>query len=293
MKELLEYKLFEIAGFSLSVYSLILIVLIFLGARSLVYIFKRFLKKRADRLGMDLGRQESFSLLFQYVIWLAAIVLILGAVGIKLTFLLLGSSALLIGLGLGLQTIFSDIVSGIFLLFEGTIEIGDVVEVNGMVGIIEEIGLRTSKFRNRDDKIMIIPNHHFINEKVINWTHNERHARFAIQIGVSYHSDMEIVRKLLIECAMNDKDVITDKTELLPDVRMTGFGDNAVNFELLFYSENLFRIETTKSNLRFAIWHALKKHEVEIPFPQMELHLRNVPQSNPSEQINRTNPTVN
>lgn len=274
MKEILEYKLFEIGNYSLTVWSLVQIAMIFIAARAVILFFNRIFKRFANRRGWDTGRQKSISLLFQYIVYLTALTMILGVFGIQLTFLLVSSSALLVGLGLGLQTVFSDIVSGIFILFEGTVEVGDIVEVNGMVGRIEEINLRTTKFRNRDDLTMIIPNHFFINEKVVNWSHNENHARFGVSVGVAYKSDVEKVKKILLDCAVAHPKVLTNNPELLPDVRMTGFGDSSVNFDLLFYSENLFRIETTKSDLRFAIFHAFRENGVEIPFPQRDLHIQ-------------------
>ncbi|MCB9354782.1 MAG: mechanosensitive ion channel [Lewinellaceae bacterium] len=274
MKEILEYKLFEIGEYSLSVYSIVLAVLVYLLTRGVVALFGKLFGRMASRRNIDEGRQHSFRLLFEYLIWTISIITILTLLGIKLTLVLASSAALLVGLGLGLQQGFSDMLSGIILLFEGTIEKGDIIEVDGVVGRIEEIHLRTTKFRNRDDQVMIIPNHKFVNDNVINWSHDDFVARFGVPIGVSYNSDLQQVKQILLNCAHSNPHVVTDMTGKIPSVRLDNFGDSSVDFTLLFYSSNMFRIETTKSDLRFAIWEAFRQHGVEIPFPQRDLHLK-------------------
>ncbi|MBK8194872.1 MAG: mechanosensitive ion channel [Lewinellaceae bacterium] len=274
MKELLEYKLFEIGGYSLSVYSLFLLVGTYLITRLLLGLFNRFMTGFSTKRNIEMGRQHSFRLLFHYLIWTISIAVMLSMLGLNLAWVLASSAALLVGLGFGLQQIFSDLISGIFLLFEGTVEKDDIIEVDGVVGRIEEIYLRTTKFRNRDDQVMIIPNHKFINDNVINWSHDHYTARFGVIVGVSYDSDMHKVADILIKCAYADPDVITDVDEWKPSVRMENFGDSSVDFTLLFYSSNMFRIETTKSNLRFAIWDAFQEHGIQIPYPQRDLHLK-------------------
>lgn len=274
MKELLEYKLFEIGEYSLSVYSIVLVLVVLLITRLILTLLKQLLDRNASRRNLDEGRQHSFYLLLKYFIWTASVLTMLSMLGIKLTLLLASSAVLLVGLGLGLQQGFSDMLSGIILLFEGTIEKGDIIEVDGVVGRIEDIYLRTTKFRNRDDQVMIIPNHKFVNDNVVNWSHDKHTTRFAVKVGVSYNSDLRKVKQILIDCARANPDVISDADDKLPDVRLENFGDSSVDFTLLFYSSNMFRIETTKSNLRFAIWEAFQKNGVEIPFPQRDLHLK-------------------
>lgn len=274
IKEILEYKIFEIGTFSLSVYTVLLFLLIYMGARVALYLFRGFFKRIAQKRKLDMGRQHSFFLMFQYLVWLIAIVMILSTAGLKLTWIVASSAALLVGLGFGLQQIFADFLSGIILLFEGTVEKGDIIEVDGVVGRIEEIHLRTTQFRNRDDQMMIIPNHKFVNDNVVNWSFDNHVSRFSVAIGVSYNSDILQVKKILLACAQANKDVMLDVPELMPRVRLDGFGDSSVDFTLLFYSTHLFRIETVKSDLRFAIWAAFQQNNVEIPFPQRDLHLK-------------------
>jgi len=274
IKEILEFKLLDISGYTLSVYSVLLMVLLYTAARLCLFVFQRFFVKLAQRRQLDTGRQHSFYLMFKYLIWVIACIAILSVAGLSFNWILASSAVLLVGLGLGLQQIFSDILSGVLLLFEGTVEKGDIIEVDGVVGRIEEIRLRTTQFRNRDDQMMIIPNHKFVSDNVVNWSHDNHISRFGIKIGVSYNSDIKKVKKILEECAQANPQVITDVEGQKPKVRLDDFGESSIDFTLLFYSTNLFRIETTKSDLRFSIWEAFQKNAVEIPFPQRELHLK-------------------
>jgi len=274
MKELLEYQLLAVGNFSITVWSVLSVVLIYIIARIVIFLSAKFFRRFAKRRNMDKGRLFSFLLLLRYFIWTFAVMAMINALGINFTFMLASSAALLVGLGLGLRQIFADIVSGVFLLFEGTIEIGDILEVDGMVGKIEDIGLRTSIFRNRDDVILIIPNHKFMEENVVNWSHHNNVTRFIITVTVAYESDMELVKKILLDCVVQHKHTITDDTNFSPSVRMAQFLDHGVLFELLFYSENMFRIESTKSDIRFIIWHAFKQYGITIPYAQLDVRMR-------------------
>jgi small-conductance mechanosensitive channel len=223
---------------------------------------------------MERGRQYSFIILMRYFIWVIAIAIMMHSLGIKLTFLIASSAALLVGIGLGLQRVFSDFTSGIFMLFDGTIEQGDILQIGDTVGVIEKINLRTTLLRDRNDVNIIIPNHKFTEDNVINLRHNTSVTRFLVKVGVSYGSDMEKVKEVLLECASKNPHVVTRDKLYRTTVRMADFGDSSVVFELMFYSDNMFRIESTKSDLRFAIWHAFKENGIQIPFPQRDLHIR-------------------
>ncbi|MCB0786228.1 MAG: mechanosensitive ion channel, partial [Flavobacteriales bacterium] len=134
---------------------------------------------------IDAGRRKAIYNLVKYVVWVLAIMAMLDSVGVKITFLLAGATALLVGLGFGIQQIFNDIVSGVVIQIEGTISVGDVIEVEGLVGRVLEIHLRTSLIRTRDDIMIIVPNSRFVNDKVINWSTMERNTRFHVTVGVA------------------------------------------------------------------------------------------------------------
>ena len=263
--EILQYQLFKIGNFDLTPADLLGIVFIYIMARLVLFLTGRTIRRIASKRGLDRGREASMVKLVSYLMWVVAILVMMDLVGLKPTFLLASSAALLVGLGLGLQDIFSDVISGVFLLFEGTIKVGDILEVDGMVGRVEDIHLRTSQFRNRDDISMIIPNRMFMNENVAA-------TRFHVAVGVAYKSDVNKVRDILLDVASQNPEVLSDEKNR-PTVRLSDFGSSSLDFELLFYSKNMFRVENTKSDLRFAIRQAFLDHDIEIPFPQRDVHL--------------------
>ncbi|NNC46652.1 MAG: mechanosensitive ion channel, partial [Winogradskyella sp.] len=194
------------------------------------------------------------------------------ALGIKVTLLLAGSAALLVGIGLGLQQTFNDVISGIILLTEKSIRVDDVLDIDGIVVKIQNIGIRTSKGINTDDISMIIPNSLITTNKVINWSHQSEKARFRIDIGVSYGSDVDLVIKVLEESVLEHHDV---NNKDLIEARLTNFGASSLDFQVLFFSENIFSIGRVKSDIRRAIHKNLAKNNISIPFPQLDVHLKN------------------
>ena len=160
--EFLESTLIETKDFDVTVYEVLIILLIFIFTALLMRVIKRVFRVREKRKELDSGRSHAFLQILKYVIWLAVILISFETVGIKLTLLLAGSAALLVGLGLGLQQIFQDIMSGVAILFEGILKVGDIVEIQeNIVGRVIEIGLRTSKIETRDNIIMVVPNSKF------------------------------------------------------------------------------------------------------------------------------------
>lgn len=188
-----------------------------------------------------------------------------------MTVLVAGSAALLVGVGLGLQQTFNDIISGIILLVEGSIKVGDILDVQGDIVKVRRIGLRTSMVENRDAFNLILPNSKIVTDQVINWSHNFKWSRFKIGVGVTYGSDVDLVMKLLADCVEKHPKVMTDRK---PFARLVDFGDSALNFEVFFWSEDLFGVEQVKGDIRIAIVKAFKEHQVVIPFPQRDLHLK-------------------
>ncbi|MBE0647814.1 MAG: mechanosensitive ion channel [Bacteroidales bacterium] len=272
--EFLEYSLVDLGNFSLTVSELLLIFVIIITTWVLLFLIKRVVLKTMSKDKYVAGRQYSVFLLMRYLFWIIAIVLIIETIGVKVTFLIASSAALLVGLGLGLQQIFQDIVSGVFILFEGTIKVDDILDVGGIVGKIKEIRLRTSTLLTRDGTIIIIPNHKFVNENVINWSHNLKPTRFKVQVGVSYASDEVEVRDILYECAAVHPEVINNQPDMMPIVRIIDFGDSSVVFEILFWSHDMFWIENIKSDIRFKIREKFRENGIVIPFPQRDIHIQ-------------------
>lgn len=271
-KEILEYSLINTENFNITVYNLVATILVLIIARILIGIIHKVFKRRIyTNANIEVGQSHSIYQLIKYILWVIAIVLSLETIGIKVTFLLAGSAALMVGLGLGLQQVFKDIVSGLFLLFEGNLKINDVVELeDGEIGKVKEINFRTTKIETRDNIILIVPNSKFIDGIVINWSHIQRRTRFYVKVGVAYGSDVELVKSVLLECAGKHKDITKTPN---PFVRFNDFGDSSLDFQIYFWTDKSFEVENIKSDIRFEIDKQFRKKNIQIPFPQRDVHI--------------------
>lgn len=271
IKTFLELELLDIGENTIRVYTLVTILLIFLITKLIIWLIKKTLTRKSKFNKLDKGSTYALFQIIKYVIWVIAIGFILETIGIKVTVLVAGSAALLVGIGLGLQQTFNDVVSGIILLSEQSIKIDDVLEIDNNIVRIQSIGLRTSKGLNTDDISIIIPNSLITTNKVINWSHQTKKTRFRIDVGVAYGSDVDLVIKVLEESAFEHVD-ITDRE--LTEARLVYFGNSSLDFQVLFYSKNIFRISKVKSDIRRIIYKKLAENNITIPFPQMDLHLK-------------------
>jgi len=274
IRDFLELPLLKIKDFEITLFDILLVVLIFSISRLLVWSVRKFLQRNLFRRStIDEGRQFTLIQLVKYFVYVIASLLALQAVGVQLSLLLAGSAALLVGIGLGLQQTFKDLVSGLILLFEGNVTVGDIIEVNALIGRVTAIGLRTSKIESRDAITFIVPNSRLLEDNVINWSHNKKLTRFNIPLSVSYDCDPDQVRKVLLECVKGNRDVVEKPS---PFVRLQDFGENGLKFELLFWTYNVWRIENLKSEIRYAIFRAFRTHHITIPLPQRDIHVRSV-----------------
>ncbi len=283
MNEILKTEIISTGNFTLTIGNVLSAVLIYVVAYLFLKIISAVLTHSFKKKNRADGRHVSLIQLIKYFVWTLAFVFILQSLGLNIAFLIASSAALLVGIGLGLQNIFKDFISGITLLTEGTIKVNDIVEVDGMVVRVNEISLRTSIVTTREDNVVIIPNHEFVEDSIINWTANMLPSRFSINVGVDYSSDAPLVEKILIECALKHQDVLTDK-EFSPTVRLSDFGNSSLDFQLVFYSFNLFRIENVKSQIRFLILEAFRESNITIPFPQRVIHYTNKEKDNEAER---------
>lgn len=269
--EFLDLDLYNIGGYKIEVYTIVAILLIALITRLIIWLIKKTLHRKTKLNKLDKGNTYALFQIIKYVIWVIAIGLILETIGVKVTVLIAGSAALLVGVGLGLQQTFNDVISGIILLSEKSIKIDDVLQIDGDVVKIQSIGLRTSKGLNTDDISIIIPNSLITTNKVINWSHQTKKTRFRIDVGVAYGSDVDLVIKTLEESAFEHPDV--EDRELI-DARLVNFGSSSLDFQVLFFSNNIYRINKVKSDIRRIINQKFAKHNIMIPFPQLDLHLK-------------------
>ena len=272
LTEILEYNFLSLDGYNLNLLKIIVVVIIYFIIRLLLWfslkVINRFFKKKQ----LDSGRQYAVTQFVKYIIYTAGLLIILESLGIQLSLLWAGSAALLVGVGLGLQQTFNDLISGIILLIEGSVEVGDVLEIGSMVGRVTKIGLRTSTVETRDDIVVVLPNSKLVTDSVINWNHNHTPTRFKINVGVSYSSDVDDVTTLILEAVNNHPKILTTPK---PQVQFVDFGNSSLDFTLFFFSHEFFRIETVKSDLRYSIFRIFRKNNIEIPFPQRDLWLKN------------------
>lgn len=269
-RELLDYHLIQSEKISLTVSHVFVVFVILISTWLLLRLIQGIFHRAESKKRLDVGTSHAIFQIIKYILWIIAISLAFETVGLKITLLLAGSAALLVGLGLGLQQIFQDFISGITLIMEGTLKAGDIIQTaDGQVGRVKQINMRTSKVETRDNIILIVPNSKLINEVVVNWSHIEKKTRFNIEVGVAYGSDVELVRKVLLQCA-NEHDSVSSHPK--PSVRFSDFSDSSLNFILLFYSLQTFRVEDIKSDIRFMIDAAFRENHIRIPFPQRDVH---------------------
>ncbi|TRO63963.1 mechanosensitive ion channel family protein [Christiangramia sabulilitoris] len=247
---------------------MVLIILAFLVTSVVLRIVRSFITSKL----MEEDKMKFISVFkfIKYFVYVVVILITLSSTGIDVTILLTASAALFVGLGLALQELFQDVIGGIFIILDKSLLVGDVIEMDGRVARVFEIKLRTTRALTRDDKVMIIPNHKFISDTVFNYTQNHKTTREAVKVGVSYGSDVEKVREVLLECAREQKGILK-KPE--PFVLFEDFGDSALLFGLHFYVSDSFVDPKVKSELRFKVNNKFRLNNITIPFPQRDVHM--------------------
>jgi small-conductance mechanosensitive channel len=269
--KILEFSILRTGNYELKVGKILLVVFILLVTRLLLWLIRISIFRKRKFRKLDHSSLYSVYQIIRYLLWVISITLMLEALSIKITVLIAGSAAILVGIGLGLQQTFNDFISGIILLIEGTTKIGDVLEIDGDVIIIQKIGLRTSKGLTRDDIVVIIPNSLITSNKVINWSHQSKKTRFRINVGVAYGSNVDLVIKILEESVFEHPD-ICDRN--LIEVRLIDFGSSSLDFQVLFFSDNAFRIEKVKSDIRKIINRKFIENNIVIPFQQVDVNFK-------------------
>lgn len=225
------------------------------------------------RSGMTHGARDSVVTISVYLIWAMGILMALHVFGISTTSLMVAFGALGIGLGFGLQNIFNNFLSGLILLFERPIQVGDDIEINGIWAKVMQINVRATVVQTYDGAALIIPNSEFVSNLVTNWSHRDPYLRRHINVGVAYGSDTELVRRTLLEAAANTAEVLTQPQ---PDVLFTDFGSSTLDFRLRVWTtvHDMLRADTA---LRFEIDRLFRQRSIEIAFPQRDLHVRSLP----------------
>ena len=246
---------------------LVVIITLFLASFILKLIKKVMTKKLPEQ------DKVKFISLFSYSKWFIYVIILLMTfhnMGVDVTAIFAASAALLIGVGLALQTLFQDIISGVFILVDQSVHVGDIIELDGKVGRVEDIHLRTTRAVTIDNKVLIIPNHLYLTNSLYNWTENGTETRENVTVGVAYGSDILLVKKILLQVADSHPSVLNNPEPL---VLFTDFADSSLNFKLIFTLNDSFQGAIPKSDIRFEIDRLFRENNIAIPFPQRDIHI--------------------
>lgn len=266
-------ELFKLGESTVTIKTILLLVVSVVLLFTVTSLIHRFLVKKVfPRYNVNVGVSQSIATIVRYVIIIIGLYIILQSTGIDLSSIGILLGALGVGIGFGLQNITSNFISGIIILFERPVKVGDRIEVGELEGNIASISARATIVITNDNIAVIVPNSDFINSKVVNWSYNDEEVRVRMKVGVSYNEDPELIRRLLIDIALKHEGVLSTPE---PIVVFEGFGDSSLDFTLMVWTRDyIARARLLKSDLYFEIFRAFKERNIEIPFPQRDLHLR-------------------
>ena len=253
---------------SITVRGLLFVVVALLVTSFILNLIRKFITRK-----MPNNDKLKFVSVFGYIRWIVFLIIFLIAMhnsGVNVTAVFAASAALLIGVGLALQTLFQDIFSGIIILVDQSVHVGDIIELEGKVGRVLDIRLRTTRAVTIDNKVLVIPNHLYLTNILFNWTENGTETRESVDVGVAYGSDVQLVKKILLEVAAAQPTVLENPA---PVVLFTDFADSSLNFKVAFTLNNSFEVRFTQSNIRFEIDKAFRENNITIPFPQRDVHM--------------------
>ena len=222
----------------------------------------------------DFGSRYAFITIVRYIIIVAGATVGFGIVGVTWSKIQWLIAAMTVGLGFGLQEIFANFVSGLILLFERPMRVGDMVTVGDVTGTVTKIRIRATTIMDFDRKELVVPNKEFITGKVMNWTLSDTMLRAVVPVGVNYDADARQVLDLLVKTAREHPDVLKNPP---PECEFVNFGDSSLNFELRAFVKDWPTCKKVKNELQIAILHAFRQAGISIPFPQREIHVRNDP----------------
>ncbi len=272
-RRLLVYTFVKIGGVAISPVFLIKAAIFLVLLVTISKLFQRIvLARMLRRLSISEAQKFALGRFLTYALIFGGLFIGLQSLGVNLNSLVVFGGALGVGVGLGLQSVVANFVAGIVLLVEQPIRIGDRVETKDTLGDVIRIAARSTWIRTNDNVVMIVPNSDFINNAITNWTANDPEVRISLPVGVSYSSNPEQVRTILLAAAAQHPDVLKTPE---PDVIFTDYGDNSINFELRVWTEGRTHTPLVlKSDLYFMLFARFRDAGIELPFPQRDLHLR-------------------
>jgi small-conductance mechanosensitive channel len=272
LERVFNVTLFEINKQPITVLNLIMFVLVISVFAIISRIVRKIVRSQIfPRVAIEEGTQYTLLRVTHYLVIIVGAVVAFQFIGIDLTGLAVIFGLLSVGIGFGLQNVTSNFVAGLILLFERPIKVGDRITVGNTEGDVAEINIRSTTIRSLNNIAIIVPNSEFVSSTVINWTYGDQRVRLEIDVGVSYHSDLETVFRCLREVAEEHVEVLRDPK---PEVLHTGFGDSSWNMRLRAWISNPKTHPQVRSALNCAIVRKFRENGIEIPFPQRDLHVR-------------------
>lgn len=273
LQRILDYPLLKIGKSQLTLGSIGATVLLIVALLWFVAIVRRWLVHRLlARTQMDVHARHAIGTIVGYVLLLIGFMIVLQTVGIDLTTLNVLAGAIGVGIGLGLQDVANNFISGLIILFERPVKVGDRIIVGDVEGQVTEIRARSTTVVTNDNIAIIVPNSKFVTENVINWSYTDPKIRFRIPVGVAYGSDPQQVEKALLEAAAEVDAMLTDPP---PGVAFKAFGESSLDFELRAWTTTLLHQKTAfVSQVNFAIHRKLAEYGIQVPFPQRDLHVK-------------------
>ena len=272
-ERIMNYSLFQLGESSLTIGLIITLV----SSLILLFVISEWLRKILvnkilKRYQLEVSTRQSIGTMMKYFLILAGLFSILQTTGIDLSAFGILAGAIGVGIGFGLQNITNNFISGLIILFEQPIKIGDRIEVGDVSGDVIKISARSTMIVTNDNISIIVPNSQFIDSQVINWSHNDRNIRFNFPVGVSYKENPEKIKNVLLQVAKANEGVLSHPA---PDVIFEEFGDNSLNFNLrVWTSEYISKPKVLRSLLYYEVFKRFSEEGIEIPFPQRDIHIK-------------------
>jgi small-conductance mechanosensitive channel len=271
---LLQYlrtPLIVLSGTPVTTLTVLIALAIVVIARIAAAVIGRSVERVLAARGLDKGLRHSVGKITRYIVLMIGVFVALGTMGVDTSAIMAGGAVLLVGIGFGLQKLAENFISGLLLLIERPVRKGDFIDVGGVLGTVEDIGLRATRVHSRDGVTVIVPNANLISGTVINHTVPTADRRIWIKLGVAYGSDLDLVVRVLTDIAAADPNI---SKQPAPEVRFENFGDSALDLALVAWIPEAKDDLIIASQLRFAIDKAFREHDIEIPFPQRVVHTK-------------------
>ncbi|MEZ7877691.1 MAG: mechanosensitive ion channel [Flavobacteriales bacterium] len=272
-------KSIQLGSYVLSMERALAVLLTLILGHVTFMLFKWALRRALKLKHIEEGRRFLIVRLMRTLIYVITFFIVIEVLGFNLTVIWAGSAALLVGVGIGLQGFFNDVISGFVLLFEGGVRVGDELEIDGDLVKVKGIALRATRVETVDGDLVVMPNSKIAGNSVMNFSQGLTSTRISVSVGVAYGSDVELVRQLLLEAMTAQPQIVKSPS---PQVIFSEFGDSALNFEVRGWVHSPWNRMMIKSDIRFRIDNVFRTNKIKIPFPQRELYITNTAQSDPS-----------